>query len=512
MNRLHPLTGVVRAFKYAWVGLGMPLFLLGMGSLLFGPSVVDALLTETLVLAAAGFVGGLLYGIGTYLRFRYAIHDAELLVHSGIVGRQRREIPLSRVQSVDLHRPGWGRLLGVTTLRIETAGGRRTEATLEFVGTEEAARLREVLHDRQAHKNRSAPVETGSTETDDTNADDTEILFTLGSRELLVYAATELRPATFVLTLLAVPLGENVAGAMLVPVLRAAGGPETLALSAMTGDELLVLVVVVLPLVLVGGWLFGAALSLLGYHGFTLGRRGDDLVFRRGLVSERSGTIPLRKRQTTAIVESVFQRLIGLAGLRIDTAGASVDQSDQDSGTAVPLADRDRIDEFVGAFEQTDPVTEFTRPPKRARRRYASRYAGIVAAITALAWIGAHFVETFTLWWVPTVLFLVVPPAAHYKWSHRGYRLADDHLVVRNGFWRRSTIYIPFDSVQRLDRTRSVFQRRLDLASVAVTTANAGVLGPQRLAVHDLPTVDAAILRDLLRGRSSTMIPRDRGR
>src|SRR4051812_30455320 len=62
---------------------------------------------------------------------------------SGVLSREERRVPVTRIQSVDAIRGPLQRVLGVETLQIETGvGGRHAEIVLTAVTPEEAAMLR----------------------------------------------------------------------------------------------------------------------------------------------------------------------------------------------------------------------------------------------------------------------------------------------------------------------------------------------------------------------------------
>jgi putative membrane protein len=141
-------------------------------------------------------------------------------------------------------------------------------------------------------------------------------------------------------------------------------------------------------------------------------------------------------------------------------------------------------------FELTnsvEPVGElrFERPPKRARQRYAVRYAGVLAFLTGLLYLADTLVDPSLYWWAPIGLFLLVPLAAHLKWKHRGYHVGENHVVSRNGFWVRRTKIVPYYRVQTVLSSATVFQRRRRLGTVTIDTA-----GSRSLVGNDAKAVD----------------------
>src|SRR5215207_6016759 len=81
-----------------------------------------------------------------WLRRTYALEGGALRLEEGVLSRQLRAVPFDRIQQVDLVRKPLHRLLGVATLRVETAGGgRAAEADLDVVTLAEARDLRATL-------------------------------------------------------------------------------------------------------------------------------------------------------------------------------------------------------------------------------------------------------------------------------------------------------------------------------------------------------------------------------
>ena len=104
-------------------------------------------------------------------------------------------------------------------------------------------------------------------------------------------------------------------------------------------------------------------------------------------------------------------------------------------------------------------------------------------------------------WYLPLAGVVIAPIAAHYKWLHRGYRLAADHVVTRNGVWNRETKRVAYHRLQTVIDSRTIFQRRWRVATVIADTAGSLSLLGNDVAAVDIETDDAIALRDDLRDR-----------
>src|SRR5215213_5784010 len=81
-----------------------------------------------------------------WLRRTWTLEGGALRLEEGVLSRKLRAVPFDRIQQVDLVRKPLHRLLGVATLRVETAGGgSAAEVDLHVVTLAEAQALRSTL-------------------------------------------------------------------------------------------------------------------------------------------------------------------------------------------------------------------------------------------------------------------------------------------------------------------------------------------------------------------------------
>ena len=449
---------------------------------LFIGSPLDGL-TGAGLLVVAWFVVALTYQLVYYQRFEYELTDDSLDIVSGVVSRRNREIPVRRVQNVDISRNVVQRLLGLAQINLETAGGSSTEASLNYVSEDEARRLQSAIGQLKREEAQMAA--------DDEPAVEERRLFDITPKELALLGVTGidlrlLSVVTVVLPVVAPSLRERFADPLV-------GLAVTAPLAA--------IVIVAVAAVISG------VLAVTNYYGFRLSRRSEELQYERGLLQRFSGTIPLEKVQTLAVSESFIARRLGYASLAVETAGYGPD--DAGSQSAVPLADRDRVLSLAASVEAFDDP-DFRRPPRRARQRYIGRY-GTVAAVAVGAVFAADRLTTLPVaWYWAGVLLPVAPVAAHLKWVNLGYDVQPEYVVLREGFWTRTTTVVPYYRVQTVLNARTAFQRRRRLATLVVDTAgSSGLTGGQPRAL-DIDADRAAELREAVADRLQESLDRRR--
>lgn len=472
-QRLSPLSVPYRVVQRGGSVLAFLAFALATGG---GTSLpfVGLAGPAALILVAGGGVAVLFaYEAAYYRLFRYDLTADTLDIHSGVVARRTREIPLRRVQNVDIARNVVQRAVGIAAVNFETAGGSGTEAQLRYVSFEEAKRLQREL----------PRLKRGDDAEDETRAP-AEELFALDDRELALLGALSfdfrLPGAVFIFASGSVPFVTS-----LLP--DSFGFP-----AAVVGMAVLVVAAVLVS------WVAGATVAVVNYYDFRLVRSGDELQYERGLLQRYDGSIPFDKVQTLTIEDSPLKRWAGYATLLIETAGHGPGGNENGRGSeaAVPFASRERIESLVNDIERVG-TPAFERPPKRTRRRYAARYLIAYSVVTG-ALYAANAVLGGIPWYWTAVVLPAIPVAAHYKWMHRGFWLGDDHVVTRNGVLKRETKVVPYYRIQTIIDTRTVFQRRLRLATITIDTAGSLSIGGRDAAAVDIDAATADRLRDEL--------------
>ncbi len=520
MNRLHPLSAVSYAVRYGFLWLSLSLFLVG------ALASISELLSGRWVPVAAvgGLAFGIGYGIAYYYRFGYRITDDTFDVASGVVARRSREIPYGRIQNVDIRQGVFQRLVGLAVVSIETAGGQSTEAALNFVSEAEATRLQNEIRRRTADGKRKAHSDD---ERDDSSVTDQEFigplpasefdsdtpssehagigpgpgagdrihdrsptefeeperkrLFDLEARELLLYSFTSFRPAAVAAVLFIFFFMTDTIIEYLLAIAQPLGGPADIETGTAGSYGILTIVSLVNGIIVT--YLLSVAYAFGTYYGFQLGRIDDDFVYERGLLQRYSGSIPTGKVQSVTVTANPAQRLIGYAGLWVETAGYGP-SSDSGSQSAVPLAERGRVYGFTERLTGVE-TPRFERPPPVARRRYLVRYSLVAAGLVAVA-VGVTTVTILERWYLAGVVFAAVPVAAHLRYVNLGHYVGEEHLVVRRGFWKRRTTIIPYYRLQTANTRRSIFQRRLGIASVVVDTASSQSFSDAAPTIYDI--------------------------
>jgi putative membrane protein len=474
-RRLHPATVLVdflrRLGKLAYViVVALVVRLMGGGG--GGPHWADYVIG---VIAVFGAVGALF----RYLVTRYAVQSDRLVIRTGLITRQLRTIPLERIQNIELERGVAHRILGVVDVNIETAGGSKAEGRLSALAVGDAERLKAELLERRDGGPADVAVEESA-----------EVIWEASLGDLLLTGATGNRAGWIAAGLMSLLylFGWELGGlpAPLAALAQSAQASGTAAVVAF--------VLAGLVLLILAGWVVSILWTLVLYFGFVL-RRGDDRLRRKyGLFTQRESVVPLRRVQILKLEAPLLRRLLGYTTVMAETAGSVVDRQ---SGGAAPLCLLVRPAGAAKVCREVFPDLDLAGVVWTPVSRLTIRRGFIRYALISLALVGV--IAVAVNWWVAVLTPMVLGLALVAAWlRYRALAFAEhgNYVLARAGVLTRRVWIVPQGKVQWLSSTQSPFQRRLDLASLAINTAGSKQLSGAEIV--DLPAAAAHTLQDRL--------------
>ncbi len=447
-------------------------------------------------------VPAVLATVARYLSFRIRYDEREMVIRSGLVFRNERHVPYTRIQNVDASQNLFHRFFHVVEVRVETAGGEKEEARLSVLAQAAFDDMkRHVLQARAplAVESVAEPATSEERGTEGTPAGET--LVHLPLRELLLCGLLENKGMVLIGAASGViwesGLGNSVMGRVMGDsesvgrsFVRALiswfvdGGPLPLARIGFGLAALLVFLVVVRIVSMV--WAF------VRLYDFRLTRIGDDLRTEYGLFTRVTATVPIRRVQTVTVAAGPLHRWLKRATVRVETAGGV---GTQQAGASVrewlaPLIHQDAVAGLVAqvvpgvALESLDwqPVH-----PRAFRRAIKPKLIGIVLISLVAAIVIGRGATGLALLMLPWAVFTTRQFVAHLGWAE-----SDEVVAMRSGWiWQRLTL-ARVNKIQAVALRESPFDRRAAMARVRVDTA-----GASEFTRIDIPYLDGEVARQL---------------
>lgn len=271
------------------------------------PELRDALLIYlgiglVLFLVAAGV-------FASWYFTRFVIDESELRIDTGMLFRQSKRIPFTKVQSVDVVQPALARIVGLAELNIDA--GPESSTRLRYLKRDDAYRFRDYLLIR-AHGQQTTVAATQVTgKVFEDIGDSDEVLVRIGPAALLIAALL---------------------------------GTETLVMVAFLLVAIISLTVFGLPwigLATIIPFAFGLVSHLnkamFSQFNYTLARSGPGLKITRGLTSLTSQAVPRSRIQGVRITQSLLWRPFGLYRIDMELLGTASIDSDGQQAAQSPI-------------------------------------------------------------------------------------------------------------------------------------------------------------------------------
>ncbi|MBA3232379.1 MAG: PH domain-containing protein [Propionibacteriales bacterium] len=414
LRRLHPLTPVFRSWRLigAVAALGLGAFRDDFDRLRFlwdalrGEAELSVLVKVALVVLAAALVAVLAAWLSWRVTWFAIVAEppgpGTLLLHRGLVVRQRSQVRLSRVQSVDVNQPLAGRLIGLADVRLEMAAGDDASVSLAYLGVKDAWALREEIL-----RHTSATVVANGREisplTPQAGAGDDLLVAEVSTAHLVKAALLEGTPAM----LLAV-------GWLIGLTIVATGWGVRPFVAGLTGIVPVTLAILV--------QLRKQALAVLTDANFRLYRTSAGIRISAGLTSTVNRTIDTDRIQGIRVEEPFVWRRLRWARVEVDVAGAA-DQGK--AASLMPVATRSEALALVRELTGVDLEAGQPRPAGAGARR--------------------------------------LDPLG---WRYLAVMLHDHGAVAAYGRWRQTRFFVPYARAQSVSVQQGWLQRRLGVASL----------------------------------------------
>lgn len=416
MRRLHPLTPFLRSWRLVGglTAVALSVFrddlnrFVWIWRALHGDLELSLLFRAGLIMLGAAVV----IVFGGWLSWRatgFAIVDdgtgsGTLLFHRGVIAKQRNQVRLMRVQSVDINQPLVPRLLGLAAVRLDMAAGEDASVNLAYLRFDEASTVREEI---LRHTSGARPgTGIGTAEVGRTAQDPTpdELIAEVSTEQVIKSNLLDGISAWVIFIVWVV-------GSVVVTIIM---GFDAF-VAALSG---------VIPVTIaILAQLRRQVVSMMRDADFKLYRTANGVRISSGLTSTVNRTVDFDRIQGVRLVEPFWWRRFGWARVKLDIAGG---KDDFDHGASlIPVADRSDALALIAAVTGADLASP--------------RYSDVPGGARSVDPIG---------------------------WRFLGVVLIPSGAVSRAGRWRRSTAYVPYARVQSVSAHQGLLQRRLGLATV----------------------------------------------
>lgn len=427
--------------------------------------------------AALIYLGFIIYRLLYYKTSGYELTETEIKCNRGVFFRKRSVIDYRKVHAVNKKQNLIHRIFGIAVLTVDS-GSANTAHQAEIAIVEKAEIVDRLMDELRALK------ENGAGRTASTPAEEILLL----SHEDSLYCFTSKRKMLYTLiNIVSTALGTAVFGILAIIAVGICKYVLELDSLGSWGQYILSAVLLTIGAVLllsVFSFIGCMINSFVGYHKFTIAKRGDGIEISYGLLERHTNTFGYDRIKAVKISQGLIQRMLGFASIKLEVIGytnGSGDDNSSDIGVLIPFCKYDEIGEilskvlpeYVPDERQTKAVSYFP---------FVSWFGLILGMVTGVALLTTVAILAFL--GVPSdVIFAVI-------WSTAGVAalLLAGKLVSAAFCYRNSGIAIHEGRITAyyggFTRNVTVFKAKHLIAAENVTTPLRKKHGITTLVMH----------------------------
>lgn len=467
--------------------LGVVVYILrnfrAMGSLLLTFFILGAAKPQLWLAVGIGIiplaVGLAIFAYWQYRNFTFQLEGEDLIIHKGVIFKERVVIPADRIQSIKIVENVVQRILGLVALKVDTAGSATAELEIPALERKLAMELKDLLYAKKeaaiAQSDADAtPLEAGETPDDVLNKPKIEsskviekkVLVKLSIFDLIVVGLTENHLKTGFVAL-AVMFGyvsqymdyierylEDYVDEYAAEV---ANGGFTFALTAFV---IYALVSVAISMIRTFSRFYGLKAQL----------EPEAVEIETGLLKRQYDRVPVRKVQFVEWETNPLRKLVGFESARLHPTNPMGAASRQQRIEIPALRVAQSLQLAEGIFAgYTAPEFGFKANAAAYARINTMLMSLIIIPGAALLWYHFGLSGLLPLLVLPLVTFLA------WQYGQRVVLNFDrSYLLVRKGWIFPERMVMPLHKLQSVSIAQNFFLRRRKLCHLKLYTASGG--------------------------------------
>ncbi|MFB6803604.1 PH domain-containing protein [Peribacillus butanolivorans] len=383
--------------------------------------------------------------------YKYQIKEGTVQITSGLISKSFRTVPFLKVQNVQRRTTLFHKLFNLTSLTFETGmTDDQGSVPFEVISQKEAKRLEQEL---------SLIQELSVIEVDGTEEDTLEIVesvsektihFTPTKQDVLKASFTSLSflalipiVATIYNTLDDFFNMENAEG--LLATLLDTWWIVTIALIGIIGIAVA----------------FGIISTFVKYGKYEISSDHERVYIKKGVLDESAFSIQKEKVQAVEITQSLIKRMLGLAEVKLISAGSTGDK-ELETNTLYPFLSVDRA---YAMIEEILPTYKVERSMERLSKQAFKVRMLRPSFFWILTTVAIYYFKP-AIWYVSVILLILIYTLRILDYKNSRYLLNNEIIQFKSGSLETSLFITKRSKVIQIEVERSKLQKLFGLASI----------------------------------------------
>ncbi|WP_179347857.1 PH domain-containing protein [Winogradskyella pacifica] len=424
-------------------------------------------ITPTMVVLAliAVLITILIIAILKYLNFKFHIHNDDFHLATGIINKDNTIIPKSKIQNVYIKQNFLQQIINVVSVKIETAGDKKSEIEISALDKPTALLLKKKLFNR-------ATSTSGEPEPKDA-LKEPEVFFKVTPKRLFLEGLSQNHFKSFLL-IFTFSFGLYSEFKDFLKELELEKHVEGMVeLDEATILRLIITNVIIVVGVVLISFLFSIVKTFIINFNLEVVEHQKTVEINKGLFNKVSLSLTPSRIQNLVITTNRIKQYFGLHTLSVKQAMVNVKQ--QKNFNIVAL-EKEQLNYLVNKLisNYNENQGELAKPKPYYMRISALEMLVFGSVINGLS-LAIFGIEML---WINTVFIPLAALYIYFAYKKAYYKISENFVTIGSGVIDTTTNILEIHKIQGVKLKQTIFQKPRDIASLVISTASKSVTIP----------------------------------
>ncbi len=408
-----------------------------------------------------------------YLNFKFHLSKDDFHLSTGIFNKDNTIIPKSKIQNVYIKQNFLQQLINVVSVKIETAGDKKSEIEISALDKPTALLLKKELFTKEKMEN--DPTE---------RVEERNVFFKASPKRLILEGLSQNHLKSFAV------IASFIFGLFyeFKEYLKELRLKERVEDFVKLDEDTLVNVVItnmlIILVVVLFSFLFSVVKTFIINFNLEVVEQEKTVEINKGLFNKVSLSLNPSRIQNLVITTNRIKRYFGLHTLSVKQA--MVNQKQQKNFNIVAL-EKEQLNHLLNRLlENYSEEGDIAKPRPYFMRISALEMLFFIVLINSVP----LFLFGSEILWINVILIPLASLYVYFAYKKAYYRISDKFLTIGSGVIDTTTNILEIHKIQGVKLNQTIFQKRQNIASLVISTASKSVTIPyikktKALSIYD---------------------------
>lgn len=408
-----------------------------------------------------------------YLNFKFHLSKDDFHLSTGIINKDNTIIPKSKIQNVYIKQNFLQQLINVVSVKIETAGDKKSEIEISALDKPTALLLKKELFTKEKMEN--DPTE---------RVEERNVFFKASPKRLILEGLSQNHLKSFAI------IASFIFGLFyeFKEYLKELRLKERVEDFVKLDEDTLVNVVItnmlIILVVVLFSFLFSVVKTFIINFNLEVVEQEKTVEINKGLFNKVSLSLNPSRIQNLVITTNRIKRYFGLHTLSVKQA--MVNQKQQKNFNIVAL-EKEQLNHLLNRLlENYSEEGDIAKPRPYFMRISALEMLFFIVLINSIP----LFLFGSEILWINVILIPLASLYVYFAYKKAYYRISDKFVTIGSGVIDTTTNILEIHKIQGVKLNQTIFQKRQNIASLVISTASKSVTIPyikktKALSIYD---------------------------